>query len=137
MMPEALVKFGLDVALKDYCKDINQHSALQVNYQSFGLADEAIDQTMAITVYRIIQELITNTLKHAAAKIAIVQITKTNEQLVMTVEDDGKGFDTVILKQSKGIGWTNIQHRVEFLKGNLDIISQPDKGTSVHIEFGI
>jgi len=137
MMPEALVKFGLDVALKDYCTDINQNSALHVSYQSFGLADTPLDQTMAITVYRIIQELINNTLKHAAAKTAIVQITRTNEQLVITVEDDGKGFDTVILKQSKGIGWANIQHRVEFLKGKLDIISQPEKGTSVHIEFGI
>jgi signal transduction histidine kinase len=56
---------------------------------------------------------------------------------VLTVEDDGKGFDTVILRQSKGIGWTNIQHRVEFLKGKLDIISQAEKGTSVHVEFGV
>jgi two-component system, NarL family, sensor kinase len=137
MMPEALVKFGLDTALRDYCNDINQSQVLQVTYQSFGLADATLDQTLAITTYRIIQELINNTLKHAGAKTAIVQVTGTEQQLVITVEDDGKGFDKSILRQSKGIGWTNIQHRIEFLKGKFDIISQPEKGTSVQIEFSI
>ena len=137
MMPETLVRFGLDTALKDYCNDINQSGALQVTYQSIGLANEIFDQTTAITIYRIVQELITNTMKHAAAKSAIVQLTKTNGQVSVTIEDDGKGFDTNILKQSKGIGWTNIQHRIEFLKGKLDVNSEPGKGTSVHIELNI
>ncbi|MBT1697099.1 tetratricopeptide repeat protein [Fulvivirgaceae bacterium PWU4] len=137
MMPEALVRFGLDTAMKDYCHDINQSGALKINYQSIGIADEPIDQTTAITIYRIVQELISNTMKHAAAATAIVQLTKTNGQLSATIEDDGKGFDTSILKQSKGIGWTNIQHRVDFLKGKLDVNSGPGKGTSVHIEFNV
>ncbi len=135
MMPEALVRFGLDTALKDYCNDLNQSGALVVSYQSIGLENENPDQTTAITIYRIVQELIGNTLKHAAAKTAIVQLTKTNGLLAMTVEDDGKGFDTMLLKQSKGIGWTNVQHRVDFLKGKIDLNSAPGKGTSVHIEF--
>ncbi len=137
MMPETLVRFGLDTALKDFCNDINQSGALVINYHSGGLANENPDQTTAITIYRIVQELINNTLKHAAAKTAIVQITKTDRQLAVTVEDDGKGFDTIILKQSKGIGWSNIQHRVDFLKGKLDVDSRPQKGTSVHIEFNV
>jgi two-component system, NarL family, sensor kinase len=137
MMPEALVRFGLDTALKDYCQDINQSGVLKVNYQSIGLVDENVDQTTMITIYRIVQELITNTIKHAAAASAIVQLTRTNGQLAVTIEDDGKGFDTGILKQSKGIGWTNIQHRIDFLKGKLDVNSEPGKGTSVHIEFNV
>jgi signal transduction histidine kinase len=135
MMPEALVRFGLDTALKDYCNDLNQSGALQVRYQSIGLANEGPDQTTAVTIYRIVQELIGNTLKHAAAKTAIVQITKTDGLLALTVEDDGKGFEPALVKQSKGMGWTNIQHRVDFLKGKLDIHAAPGKGTSVHIEF--
>jgi signal transduction histidine kinase len=137
MMPETLVKFGLDTALRDYCNDINQSGVLRVTYQSFGLANTSLDQTIAITTYRIVQELINNTLKHARARTAIVQITGTDHQLAITVEDDGKGFDTTILQQSKGMGWMNIQHRIEFLKGKLDILSQPEKGTSVQIEFNI
>ncbi|MBI1783012.1 MAG: histidine kinase, partial [Sphingobacteriales bacterium] len=89
----------------------------------------------AIIIYRIVQELLNNTMKHAAATNAIVQLTKTDGVLAVTVEDDGKGFDTTILKQSKGIGWDNIQHRVEFLKGKLDVNSLPGNGTSVNIEF--
>ncbi|RYY59783.1 MAG: hypothetical protein EOO05_12185 [Chitinophagaceae bacterium] len=137
MMPEALVKFGLDEALKDFCNDINQSGALTVNYQSIGLKDAVLEQTMAITIYRIVQELINNTMKHAGAANAIVQVTKTNDQLAVTVEDDGKGFDTSILRAAKGIGWSNIQNRVEFLKGRMDVSSQEGKGTSVLIEIGV
>jgi signal transduction histidine kinase len=137
MMPESLVKFGLDIALRDFCNDIHKSGALQVTYQSIGLDGASLEQTAAITIYRIVQELIGNTLKHAAAKTAIVQVTKSDNQLAITVEDDGNGFATAKLKESKGIGWTNIQHRVDFLQGKLDISSEAGKGTSVHIEFNI
>jgi two-component system NarL family sensor kinase len=88
-------------------------------------------------MYRIIQELINNILKHASAKTAIVQITKSDSLLTITVEDDGKGFDPGILDQSKGMGWINIRNRVDFLKGKLDVNSQAGNGTSVQIEFTI
>lgn len=137
MMPESLVKFGLDTALQDYCKDINLSGALQISYQSIGVAGHHFEQTIAITIYRIIQELINNTLKHASAKTAIVQITKSDSLLAITVEDDGKGFDPKILDLSKGMGWVSVKHRVDFLKGRLDINSQSGNGTSVHIEVDI
>ncbi|MBC8768542.1 hypothetical protein H4O18_11110 [Arenibacter sp. BSSL-BM3] len=137
LMPESLVRFGLDIALEDYCKGINKSGALQINYQSIGLKDHKFEQTTAITIYRIIQELIGNTLKHAAAKNAIVQVTKSDNLLTITVEDDGKGFDIRLLNKSKGMGWINIKHRVDFLKGKLDVNSKEGNGTSVHIEFEI
>jgi signal transduction histidine kinase len=137
LMPEALVKFGLDTALRDFCNDINQSGALKVSYQSIGLENTSLDQITAITIYRIIQELINNTMKHAAATEAIVQVSKTNERLSVTVEDDGKGFDPVILQGAKGIGWNNIQSRIDFMKGKADIQSEPGKGTSVHIELDV
>jgi signal transduction histidine kinase len=135
MMPEALVEFGLDTALKDFCNDINQSGALKITYQSIGMNDLQLNDTTAITIYRIVQELVNNTLKHAAARMAIVQVSKTGNMIAVTVEDDGKGFNTGILQRARGIGWSNIENRVEFLKGKLDIKSQEGKGTSVHIEF--
>ncbi|MGF2413688.1 sensor histidine kinase [Ferruginibacter sp.] len=137
MMPEALVKFGLDTALKDFCNDVNNMGALQVSYQSIGLHDVAIPQITAITIYRIVQELTHNIIKHAAAKSAVVQVTNDGNKIAITVEDDGKGFDTAILNQSKGMGWGNIKSRVDFLKGILDVQSENGKGTSVHIEINI
>ncbi len=135
MMPEALVKFGLDTALKDLCSDTQQSGALEVRYQSISMENANVDQTTAITIYRIIQELINNVMKHAGARTAIVQVSKTNGAINITVEDDGKGFDSSMLDKSRGIGWSNIQSRVEFLKGKLDVQSAPGKGTSVHIEL--
>jgi two-component system, NarL family, sensor kinase len=135
MMPEALLRFGLDTALKDFCNEINQSGALKVTYQSIGLEGFAIDQTTAVSLYRIVQELLNNVMKHARATSAIVQLTKLNEQLSITVEDDGKGFDTGLLAGSKGIGWINIRNRVELLKGKLDITSRESVGTSVQIEL--
>jgi two-component system, NarL family, sensor kinase len=101
------------------------------------LQNLVIEQTTAITIYRIVQELINNTMKHAAAKTAIVQVSKINNDINITVEDDGKGFNPVILQQAKGIGWSNIQSRVEYLKGKLDVQSEPGKGTSVQIELNV
>lgn len=135
MMPEALVKFGLDTALRDFCNDINQTGVLKLSYHSSGIEQIVIDQTTAITIYRIVQELLNNTIKHAGAASAIVQIEQAEGIITLTVEDDGRGFDPVILQQSKGIGWSNIQSRVEFLKGKLDVKSTAGKGTSVLIEL--
>lgn len=135
MMPETLIKFGLDTALKDFCNDINLSGALLVNYQSIGLENATIEQTTSITIYRIVQELLNNIMKHASAKNALVQVSKTNEDFSITVEDNGKGFDTTVLKQTKGLGWSNLQSRIEYLKGKIDVQSSAGNGTSVLIEF--
>jgi len=137
MMPEVLVKFGLDAALKDFCNGISQTGALNVQYQSLKMKEADIDQTTSITLYRVVQELVNNALKHASAKNVIVQISRTEGGLTLEVEDDGIGFDTEILRATAGIGWNNIKNRVEFLKGKLDVSSQTGRGTSVHIELDI
>lgn len=137
MMPEVLLKFGLDTALKDFCNDINQVSVIKIAYQSIGLKDAVIPQTAAIAIYRIVQELIHNTLKHAGAGNAIVQLSYEDGNISLTVEDDGKGFDKKLLQSAAGIGWSNIRNRVEFLKGTMDIRSEENKGTSVHIEMNL
>jgi signal transduction histidine kinase len=98
------------------------------------LENTNVEQSIAVNIYRIVQELINNTLKHAAAQTAIVQVTHKNGSFSITVEDDGKGFDPQLLKESMGIGWKSILSRVDYLKGNWDIKSAKDKGTSVHIE---
>ena len=135
MMPEALVKFGLDTALKDFCNDINLTGVLRISYLSMNVENVMIDQTTAITVYRIVQELINNTIKHSGAANAIVQLTNSNNILSLTVEDDGKGFDKNLLNAAEGIGWSNIQNRVDFLKASLDVKTENGKGTSVLIEL--
>ncbi len=136
MMPEMLTKFGLDEALKEYCNTINATNLLSVKYQSMGM-DTRIEKSSEIIIYRIIQELLNNTMKHAAATEAMVQLIKEDDRLSIIVEDNGKGFDRAMLKNNKGAGLGNIQSRVDYLKGRLDIHSEAGKGTLVNIEFNI
>jgi signal transduction histidine kinase len=135
MMPEALMKFGLDTALRDFCTQVAHDHALQLNYQSFDMDDESIPQAKAPAVYRIVQELVNNILKHADAKNALVQLIKKGNALSITVEDDGKGFDMDFLRNSKGIGYLSLQNRVAYLEGKMDVESIAGKGTSVNIEI--
>lgn len=139
MMPEILINYGLDAALKEFCDEIDRSGVVHLNYQSVGMGDATIGQTTAVTIYRIVQELVTNALKHAHAQNVLVQLHQTAQEklLAVTVEDDGIGFNTDMLNQASGMGWRNIQNRVEFLQGKFDIQSSPGKGTSVMIEINI
>jgi signal transduction histidine kinase len=136
MMPEGLVSYGLDEALKQYCSSINTNGMLRVTYQSVGLSIRMAD-AVEITAYRIIQELLNNVLKHAAATEAMVQVIRDEGRLNIVVEDNGRGFDMKSLDENKGAGWINIRARVDYLKGQLELNSEPGKGTQVNIEFNI
>jgi signal transduction histidine kinase len=136
MMPEMLVKFGLDEALKEYTNSIAATKLLTVKYQSFGM-EQRIKSSAEIIIYRIVQELLNNVLKHATASDVLVQLVREQSRLSVLVEDNGRGFDTTLLTNNKGAGWTNIRSRVDYLKGQLDIHSDIGKGTSVSIEFNL
>jgi len=133
MMPEALAKFGLEEALKDYCAS-SCTATSKVIFQSFG-DNVQIDSAAEIIIYRIIQELVNNVLKHSAATQVMVQLVKGDGWITLSVEDNGKGFDVNDLKHSTGCGWSNIKSRVDYLNGNIDLKSQEGTGTSVNIEI--
>lgn len=137
LMPESIFRFGLDAALNDFCSGINESGVLKITYQSFGLGDAKPDHAISVSVYRIIQELVNNILKHAQARQALVQVTVSGNLLLVDVEDDGKGFDAGKIDGNKGIGWGNIQSRIGYLGGKLDLKSNPGEGTIVHIEINL
>ena len=136
MMPEMLTKFGLDEAIKEYCNTINSTKLLTVKYQSLGM-DARLDKSAEIIVYRIVQELLNNIMKHSGATEAFVQLIRENNRLNIVVEDNGKGFDKDALDENKSAGWVNIRSRVDYLKGQVDIHSEAGKGTLVNIEFNV
>jgi signal transduction histidine kinase len=96
-----------------------------------------IEKSAEIIIYRIIQELLNNILKHAAATEAFVQLIREDSRLNVVVEDNGRGFEASLPENNKGAGWANIRSRVEYLKGQLDVHSEPGKGTLVNIEFNV
>jgi two-component system, NarL family, sensor kinase len=136
MMPEMLTKFGLDEAVKEYCNTINTARLLTVKYQSLGM-EERLEKSVEIIIYRIVQELLNNIMKHAAASEAFVQIIREDNRLNVVVEDNGKGFDPLVSENNKGAGLVNVRSRVDYLKGQLAIHAEPGKGTLINIEFNI
>ncbi|WP_310554955.1 sensor histidine kinase [Flavobacterium sp.] len=132
LMPEALVKFGLNDALRDFCNSIQQSTNITVDYQKLGI-DRKIDNTAETFIYRIIQELVNNAVKHANAKEIMVQLTIENNKVLLTVEDDGKGYNQN--QSTKGDGLGNIAYRVHYLKGKIDTATSPNNGTTVNIEL--
>ncbi|MCO6497811.1 MAG: hypothetical protein J5I50_09135 [Chitinophagaceae bacterium] len=137
MMPEVLVRYGLDAALKDYIAEINKTGIVKVVYQSMGMEGKAMEQSTALAIYRIIQELLNNVIKHAKATEVLVQLLRENGRLVVNVEDNGRGFDVKASKEKGGMGWRNIRSRVELLNGTIDLQSSAEKGTAVNLEFNI
>ncbi len=135
MMPEALIKFGLDTALKDFCSSVDQSGALHLTYQSYDLNETSIPRMTAASIYRIVQELVNNVIRHARASQALVQMIRKGDMLSIAVEDNGAGFDRDILGQGGGVGYLNLRNRVAYLNGTIDIETSPGNGTSVNIEI--
>ncbi len=132
LMSEILIKFGLIEALNSYFSTINQSKTLHIDFQVLGLK-ERLPSSLALTLYRIIQELINNIIKHSNATEVLVQLNCMDNLLAITVEDNGQGFS--IEASREGIGLDSIKSRVDYLSGKLDIQSKEGMGTSVYIEF--
>jgi two-component system, NarL family, sensor kinase len=133
MMPEALMKLGLQQALQDYCDGLSESQPFKINGEFYGL-EKRMDPSVEIVVYRIVQELLNNAVKHSGANTILAQVMKQNNNLTITVEDNGRGFNTEQIDLMKSAGLKNVRSRVDYLKGQLDIKSSPRKGTSVHID---
>jgi signal transduction histidine kinase len=81
-----------------------------------------------------VQELLTNAVKHSGASNILVQCSQNEGRIFITVEDDGRGFDTQSLEQKRGLGLSNIRNRIDYLNGKFDIQSQQGEGTIVNVE---
>ncbi|NHF58560.1 hypothetical protein FK220_004375 [Flavobacteriaceae bacterium TP-CH-4] len=137
LMPETLVKFGLQAALKDYCSSMTGKDT-KVMLQFYG-SDKGIDLNQQVTMYRVIQELINNAIKHAKASEVLVQYIREGNQIDITVEDNGIGMADQKIKEEggKGMGLSNLQTRVAYLKGDLDFHSEENEGTTVNVHINI
>ncbi|MEH6304089.1 sensor histidine kinase [Olivibacter sp. CPCC 100613] len=134
MMPETLLRFGLVTALRDFCEDL-ERSGINISLQTYGFSLED-DKDRQIMVYRILQELINNAVRHAGANTILVQCIQNDGKVFITVEDDGCGFDAND-QERKGVGLHNVKNRVAYLNGQLDIQSERNVGTTINIEFNV
>jgi signal transduction histidine kinase/tetratricopeptide (TPR) repeat protein len=131
LQPTALKNLGLISAIKDLINRFDGEKAPEIFFQYYNL-DGKIDEMMALNIYRIIQELLNNTIKHANASEVLLQITRESEEITIEYEDDGIGID---MNGKKGMGLDNIQYRVNYLKGNISIDTQHNNGVSFLIRI--
>ncbi len=130
LQPGALANLGLEQAVNDLVMKYQDISSADIIFQAFRLKTE-IPSSKAIHIYRIIQELLHNSIKHAEANEILVQLTEDEGELHVLVEDDGKGYDRNGIK--KGMGAENILSRVNYLKAELNVRTHPGEGTSTMI----
>ena len=129
LMPESLSRYGLKIALSDFCRTVEK-----IGFAWFG-EEERLERQLEIVVYRIVHELVNNALKYSEATHILVHIVQDADRISLTVEDNGKGFDTSAA--TTGTGLQNIRTRVAALGGNMDIFSAENEGTEVHVELKI
>ncbi len=133
MMPVNLLKFGLRTALKDICESLMTDST-SIDFQAYGIENDIPEQTQ-LNIYRIVQELLANAIRHANAAHIILQCSQNGNSFLITQEDNGKGFNPDMIEKGKGIGLENIKNRVGFLKGKMEIESVINEGTIINIEL--
>lgn len=101
----------------------------------YGL-DKRLDNSFEISLYRMIQELVTNIIKHAKATQVIISITQHQSNINFIVEDNGIGFKSKKIDEN-GIGLSNLEKKIDFLEGTLEIDSLPKRGITVIIDIPI
>lgn len=133
LMPDLLNRYGLEEALQDYAVRMS-NDQLDIVVQ-FLYYKNKLQKDKQLLVYRIIQELVNNAIKHAEATQILIQIVEESSDYTITIEDDGKGFDLKEVKGNHSAGLHNIQSRVDFLKGTFQIHSEKEVGTSITFSF--
>ncbi|SEC93524.1 Histidine kinase [Tenacibaculum sp. MAR_2009_124] len=127
---------GLLVAVKLMAEKISSANKVQINVIDFGL-NNRLENSLEITLFRIIQELATNVIKHAHATEVNINISQFNDHINIIVEDNGIGFIYNTIERSQGMGLGSIEKRVEYLAGTFEVDSTINKGTSIIIDFPI
>jgi PAS domain S-box-containing protein len=131
LMDPTLGDLGLLDSIKDLIENTNTTRKLQVKLQSSGPVEEKLDSPSKLTIFRIIQEALNNAIRHSEASDAVVTLTMKNENVLLSIKDNGVGFSPKTVK--KGAGLRNIQNRVYLANGSFSIKSNAGKGCNLKI----
>ncbi|MEM6396522.1 MAG: sensor histidine kinase [Bacteroidota bacterium] len=135
LMPSELEKFGLSAAVEDICNRIDRSDDIEVGFRSD--LTQRLNSKCEVALYRVVQELANNTLKHAEASRIEVELTAQGEEFILRYADNGKGFDPNITstRGGSGLGLRNIESRTSLINGKLDYQTAPGEGLSVTVRL--
>jgi signal transduction histidine kinase len=134
LMPEMLLRHGLPEAIRIFCARVTKGEKLEIDFQNIGEVKQ-LEQNFELSLYRIVQELVQNIIRHAHASQALVQLSWYEDQISLLVEDNGSGLPPWEGNGTPGLGLENLNWRVKSMKGVLTIDSKQGEGTSIYIEF--
>ncbi|PJJ62853.1 ATP-binding protein [Chryseobacterium geocarposphaerae] len=132
LMPESLLNFGLETALNDLC-EFYIRKDLDIDFQPINI-EKKLPLNIQLNIYRIVQELLANAVKHSGANNILLQCSQSEENFFITIEDNGKGFAKNSEEKTKSLGLRNLKNRVDYLKGKMEINSDHE-GTTINIEL--
>lgn len=135
MTSDIIKNFGLREAIDNIVHDITEINPLKISYEMKSFKENSVNDKFKLNIYRIVQEQLSNILKHASAKEALITIVQKNNSVTLTISDNGVGFDP--LKKRKGIGVDNIKSRATSYSGKAEFVSQPGKGCVLTAKFSI
>jgi two-component system sensor histidine kinase UhpB len=130
--PGILQHAGLVAALRGYCRDFEREHGLAVTFRGDGeLA--TVPPPVALCLYRVTQEGLGNVARHAAARHAVVTVGREKDDLILTIGDDGRGFDLSAARRRHGLGLISLDERVRLVGGRMTIDSHSQRGTELRI----
>ena len=132
LLPNLLSDFGLDMAIKSFCDKVNELNHIRINYSSIDYPTNLNRHTETM-LFRVVKELINNTIKHADADRIDIQMYFEKNKLFIDYADDGVGFELKPLSDSESRGLTNIYSRINYISGKIEFESKPGNGTKVKI----
>ncbi len=132
LRPPLLERFGLGGTVEEMIAELDEATSVKWTAE-VDIPEGSVDPDSQISAYRIIQESVTNILRHADASHASIRLTENDGRIDIRIEDDGNGFDTETAQQSDGLGMKSMQERARLLGGELTVQSEPGLGTRVHL----
>lgn len=133
LLPPALGEQSLLESIYQLIEDIHQAKDIDIMVQHDQFNETNIPENKRLITYRIIQEQLNNVLKHAAASAVLIQLKHCNDNVRLTIHDNGVGFDAA--NKKPGMGMNNIRNRIEVFSGHMDVESTPGKGCTLSVEF--
>lgn len=130
-----VANFGLIRALEELCESIDQSGKIECNLLVHGVVEKELKLNVEVGIYRMVQEIFNNTMKHAKANTLSLQMNRLEQSINIMIEDDGVGFDFNSIKEKEGMGLSNLSKRAEKLGGSIHIDSQIGRGTTTIIEL--
>ena len=139
LSPPGLDQLGLVQAVFQYCEDFSENTSVRVDFQAAGMDNLKVGSDIEINLYRLVQEGLNNIRKHAEADNVIIRLVASYPNIILRIEDDGRGFDVEgrLLQASseKRMGLGSMKERVSLLNGTLRIQSRLMEGTKILIEI--